>query len=324
MKERCDKARRVVCGMRDLGMNVTGWPPAAAAQVYISFIRPVMEYGVELKIPTPDLMITYQRTQNFALRTIFSAPANTCIHALHRVLAIPMFKFRAEELNFLSAARFHNCTDASIRGVDIWRRAVDPARGMVPGSLPRKTMALNPLAAEFRPQFLNHATNPLTRDNPVYLPPPIEKAVRRQRRVASLQELGRGKGGVAESVYVREDGTVHEYLTARTKVTREQRVSISRWQLGMVAGHQDCRRCGGEKALSREHAVDCAEAEELLEDVIPGPDDWGADDKTMIDAVINGAARGMDSETAEALTAAITRIEERCRGRERTEMGFYR
>jgi len=162
--ERCEKARKVVAGMRD------------------------------------------QRTQNFALRTIFSGPPNTSIHALHRVLAIPMFKFRAQELN---------------------------------------------------------------RIGPVYLPPPIEKAQRRQRRVASL--------------------------TARTKVTRELRVSISRWQLGMVASHQDCSRCGGRGALSREHAVDCAEAEEVLEGMIPGPDE-----------------------------AAITRIEERCRGRSRTDMGFYR
>src|SRR3954467_3635426 len=110
--ERCAKARKVVAGMRNLGMNVTGWAPAAAAQVYITFVRPVMEYGIELRSPSPALLRTYQRTQNFALRTILSASPNTSIQAMHRVLAIPMFKIRAQELNFLSASRFHNSTDA--------------------------------------------------------------------------------------------------------------------------------------------------------------------------------------------------------------------
>jgi hypothetical protein len=57
--------------------------------------------------------------------------------------------------------------------------------------------------------------------------------------------------------------------------------------------------------------------------MIPEPDDWG-DEKTMLDVIINTAAKEMELETAETLMTAITRIEERCRGRQRTEMGFYR
>ncbi len=107
---------------------MTGWAPAAAAQVYMSFMRPVMEYVVELKIPTSTLAHIYQQTQNLALRTILSAPPNTSVAAMYRLLGIPLFVERAQELNFLSAVRFHNNNDASVYGVDIWRRALEPAR----------------------------------------------------------------------------------------------------------------------------------------------------------------------------------------------------
>ena len=103
-KDRCNKAKGVIATLKCIGFNLTGWAPASAVQVYTAFVRPVMEYGVELKLPTPTLAVQYQRTQNLALQTICSAPANTSIAAMHRLLGIPLFTQRAQELNFLSAA----------------------------------------------------------------------------------------------------------------------------------------------------------------------------------------------------------------------------
>ena len=79
-KERCAKARAVVATLQPMGMNATGWAPAAAANVFKMFVRPVMEYGLKLHAPGPAQLAVYQCTQNMALHTILSAPPPTHIH----------------------------------------------------------------------------------------------------------------------------------------------------------------------------------------------------------------------------------------------------
>ena len=70
------------------------------------------------------------------------------------------------------------------------------------------------------------------------------------------------------TVTVRGDMKAHEFSTSETEVTRAERVTITRWQLGMVAGHQECKQCrrdfGVEVELSREHAVECAGVADIL------------------------------------------------------------
>ena len=50
----------------------------------------------------------------------------------------------------------------------------------------------------------------------------------------------------------------------------------------------------------------------------------GARGHTGIDAVIDAGREKLTAVRAGRLVEAITRIEELCRGRERTEMGFFR
>src|SRR3954465_2988851 len=179
------------------------------------------------------------------------------------MLGIQMFKDRCTELNFSGAVRLHNSNNVSILGVDIWRRAMEPARPTPPkDSLPRSTMASNELCREFGGQFRDHNSNPLTRANANSTPPPLSAAERKRRRVVRLRNLGLEEDGVGASVQVRDKGALHEFLTARSGVSREDRVTITRWQCGLVVGHQPCRECGQE--LSREHAIDCAAIDVLL------------------------------------------------------------
>ncbi|KAJ3379973.1 hypothetical protein HDU84_006258 [Entophlyctis sp. JEL0112] len=65
-KERTQKARGVIVTMAALGMNATGWAPASSAKIYRSFIRPVMEYGVALKIPSREALKLYKSYGLFA------------------------------------------------------------------------------------------------------------------------------------------------------------------------------------------------------------------------------------------------------------------
>jgi hypothetical protein len=334
-RDRCAAARKVTASLKAIGMNMTGWAPAASARIYTAFVRPTMEYGVELLIPTPSLMTHYARTQTFALRTILSAPPHTSVDVLHKLLGIQPFEDRARELNFLSTARFCGSNDPSIVGVDIFRRVNNtawPAPGR--GSLPRAAL-LNPLAIEFRPILLEGLARPYNRDQPAgpKPPPPITRNDRKERRVAALQKLGFVKNGtrlsgVAAATRVRGDGKLHEFMMASTLVSREDRVTITRWQLGTVASHQICRKCGA--SLTRIHAVECAEVETILGELAAGMDGgvgetirdtW--EDKTLVDRIINGTIEDMPIGISKLLVEAIVKIEEVCRGRERTEMGFF-
>ena len=89
-EERCAKASAVIATLQSVGMNATGWSPAAAAQVYITFVRPVLEYGWDISPPSPAALAAAQKVQNRAMRTLFSAPANTSIAAMHRLLGAPV------------------------------------------------------------------------------------------------------------------------------------------------------------------------------------------------------------------------------------------
>ena len=201
-RERCGKAKAVIATLQPMGMNATGWAPAAAAQVYKTFVRPVMEYGIELQEPTPRLLKIYQQTQNLALRSILSATQKTSTAALHRLLQIPLMKDRCKEINFLGACRFHNSTYGTVRGVVTWRRAIEPQRHKPPGSIPHMVLTSNAWCIEFNQQLMNHAEHPLTHINPKIQPPPISKAGRKQRQTAALKQLDANCNNVASAVLV--------------------------------------------------------------------------------------------------------------------------
>ncbi|KAJ3302479.1 hypothetical protein HDU93_006597, partial [Gonapodya sp. JEL0774] len=204
-EERCEKAKRVIKMFSTVGMNITGWAPRSSAHVYTAFIRPVMEFGIELKYPTPTLLAQYQKVQNIALRAIFNCPPNTSIDAMHRVLGIQKFDKRAQELNLLSSARFHNSVDASVLGNHVWRRRLQMHRPAPRDSLPRDTMmGRNPLPAEFRDRYISHDTNPLRRSvppprAPASIAPREERLERRQGQLAALAE-DNADGGVAGAI----------------------------------------------------------------------------------------------------------------------------
>ena len=67
------KAQQVAQSIIKSGMNGTGFTPSAAIRTYKAFVRPVMEYGLQLKVVPKKLRVVMQRCQNFVLRAILSA-----------------------------------------------------------------------------------------------------------------------------------------------------------------------------------------------------------------------------------------------------------
>jgi len=222
------------------------------------------------------------------------------------------------EINFLGACRFHNSTDESIRGVVLWRRALQPRLLPASSSIPRAVFKNNAWVRELKPRMLNHATTPLTRHNPMKVFPPLTKGKRKQRQVRGIQDL---KGRVAESVQVRADGKHHHFLTAMSKVSRPDRVSITCWQLGLVAAHQECKKFG--ESLSRRHGVECAGAAGVLDGIVRAITPEERVGETEIDWAINALAEGMAPKQAEVIVKAIDMLEQACRGREQAVTGFW-
>ena len=102
-------------------MNINGFPPEASLRLYKSFIRPVMEYGLQLKPLSQNEINPYQKTQNMALRQIFSVPRKTSIEAMHKLALIETMEVRNQILNLEFVGKLHNSTDKNVPAVRIWR-----------------------------------------------------------------------------------------------------------------------------------------------------------------------------------------------------------
>ena len=153
-----------------------------------------------------------------ALRAICSAPRNTSIAALHRLLQVEPIHFRAKELNILWASRLHNSSDRSIPAVRVWRGALRSEP--VPGStcLPQLARS-NPLAS--RPDA-NWLELPLAQPLPVTIPPPQQErppralapSLRKSLRKESIVALGGNAESIASTIQVEPGDPVCPYLQA--------------------------------------------------------------------------------------------------------------
>jgi len=72
-----NKAKGAIMVMAKIGFNKSTWDPSACFDVYKLFIRPIMEYALQVTILPSKLLDILQRTQFMALRIIYGASWNT-------------------------------------------------------------------------------------------------------------------------------------------------------------------------------------------------------------------------------------------------------
>lgn len=329
-RERTQKARGVIMTLASLGMNAMGWAPAASANIYRSFIRPVLEYGVALKIPSGKILKMYESVQLLALRTLTSAPRNTSMGALHRLLQMEPFKHRANDLNMTWAARLHNSTDRSIPAVRIWRGALLGANLPHQESLPRLTTRNNELWKHQNAELLDHSTAPLVYPPAVQLPyqPPrkpqraLSETIRLQIRKKAIVDLDNGLDNVAGTIQVEMDDGIRPYLKADTGINRKTRNTVMRWTLGVVTWHEQCLKCGN--TLSRLHASECSGAADILQAQYPTVDP-PAGRVTWLDSVLNKFRNTQPSKTMAYLdvAAVVGMIYMECKHFQQQPNGFW-
>lgn len=329
MNLRIKKAVDTASAFQTFGMNPTGWAPAASALVYKIFIRPKMEYGLAIRPMDPELLGNIANGQAKVMRKIFGAPKNTSIGAMQKILHIEPMQHRNDVLNVQQAARWHNSLDKSRPAVQVWWGKLHHARGsrLNPEweSSVSQTIRRNPLWSRIRK--INHLFNRLTAPSvtgmqaeldaqKVLWPPGLQQKL----KIEAIQSFKRG--AVADAIKFEVGDKMQKACLPGVK--RKQRVTILRWRLGLVCQHQVCAACG--ETLSRDHGVECAQIENILEEkfsgilreIVRGPGN-------IIDVILNfyrnDPIRKGYLDATEHLIACIL---EKCRGLQQLDNHYWR
>jgi hypothetical protein len=246
-----------------IGMNGTGFHPAASSRLYKAFIRPTMEYGIQIRpLPATQLSLL-QKTQNLALRTIFSARRTTSIAAMHKLLLIEPMRERNNALNIKMAGRLLNSTDGSIPAVQImWNRL----SSRIPGSFTTDAQR-NPLWENAN--LINHV---LFRCNRTPMDPIATYTRLELKRIAldSIVAMDDQTDTVAGAINLLPNRILHRHaMLANNGMDRKQRIAIQRWLIGGVATHTPCINCGDGTEISRRHGIACSGASEMIRNEFP-------------------------------------------------------
>lgn len=317
--ERSAKARAATMMLSNIGMNLTGFPQSASARLYKTFIRPTMEYGLQLKVLAKPQLQLLQRAQNLALRSIFSARRSTSTNVLHKLLLVESMQLRNQVLNIKMVGRLLNSQDSSIPAVNlVWGRLGERKVGSFPHNAQR-----NPLWTGAT--LINHLV--VRRSRGPHIPSPTySKAAIKGLIMSEIGALDRGAANVAGVIEVLPSQQRHRHLLQPYAFsTRQERVSVLKWITGGVANHSICLNCHGpQQELSRQHAVACSGAGEMLKllyrrfinDLGPG---------TTIDQLLNHFAhRAPPPELYSHVHQAISLIYSRCLGFQQALNGFWK
>lgn len=82
------KAERTIFALRACGLNGRGWDVETKREVYRKFVRPQLEYGLDVLPMLKRDAAVLQRTQSVALRVLFSLGASTSVEAMEGLLGV--------------------------------------------------------------------------------------------------------------------------------------------------------------------------------------------------------------------------------------------
>lgn len=206
------------------GMNLTGFPQEASDRLYKAFVRPKMEYGLQLKVLDRADLRTLQLSQNLALRAIFSVRRTTSTKVLHKLLGVESMALRNQVLNIGMAGRLINSRDSSIPAVNLsWEHLGDRKVGSFSHSA-----TLNPLwaGAHIISRLKSRRRRGLDQPARTYTSAAIKALIRAE--VASLDE---GLDTVAGRVRVSPPQIkLRLFLRAGAFPSQQERVTVLRWQ----------------------------------------------------------------------------------------------
>lgn len=257
LQRRSIKARQVAHTLSKFGMNLGGFSAQASGNLYKSFIRPIIEYGMQLSILDQKAMQVASRTQNFALRLALSLHQRSSGNAVMKLMQIEPISIRNQVVLMKYCARLHNSNDKSIPAVVLWRHAyANNAKNTTPWYCRKSELNF---IANFIPLFGRrwisgkHKLEEAFKDKTQ-----VKKFI--QGKISLMDNNLNNVAGVIDY----QTGDPFRYILTSNSVSNEIKIPVIRWLTGTIAVHKPClnNNCGEE--LSRNHAVECSGAQDFL------------------------------------------------------------
>lgn len=230
--------------IRAVGFHGHGFSIAVRRRMYETFVRPKLEYGLQLMEPKGEVLKTVERTQYQALCAMFSVSRKTTsAAALHGLASIQSMTQRMRELNAMWQTRVEQRGDGFM--ISEARKAYHRKKTTTSVF---KTAEANPMVREYQDRTRGKPMDDVPRKV-------LVKEIRDEHRRRDRRQLWATKGPQLEGI------DEQKYKSARWIdycSTRRCRRLVTLWLLRKIPGPiQPCRNCNGLNRATRKHIVEC-------------------------------------------------------------------
>lgn len=216
------------------GFNAFGWRPVQSIKVYRMFIRPMLEYGLQLRILPKYLIGLLQEVQSMALRKLLSCGASCSRAALHLMCGMETMTFRNHLLNI----KFVDRICSSSRKDRLIQVIVSPNHKCA--GIKHHQCLINTVQRSNDWCHLSHIRTP------------DMIALMKER---SIIREWKSPGVIYQRIQVLRVGQPSKFVLEAAEISRPKAFAILQWRLGRLGLYGDCRNCG--ESLSRSHFIKC-------------------------------------------------------------------
>ena len=240
--------------MRMIGCHGGGFAISVRRRAYETFIRPKLEYGLQLLEPSGTVLRILERVQYQALCAMFSVSRNTSRAALHGLAGVQSMKMRVWELNAMWQARVEQLP----AGFMIREARKEHARRKVAKSV-FLAAKKNPVYEEYRRTRENTAPGAEPADEEEHQWRSILESQRARWRGDERKTLWETSSTQLEGIRERKDETAKMIDGCATRRCRRM---VTLWVLKRIPGKpKPCPNCRGAERTSRRHVLECCQVD---------------------------------------------------------------
>jgi hypothetical protein len=273
LDKRMPKAKSAMGFLVSKGMNGYGWAPQLSLQLYKSFIRPMVEYGLLLAPLDAADAHRLQLFERNCLRKILSVAKNTSTGAIQGILGIEGITHRIARMRAAFFSRLHNDQRVRIPAVAIYR---DVLKAKGAQRAPRRAKSDDEPPA-FSLVTTAQLAQPLPKLQRVNLIFNVQLSEQRKREMFNknqlelakfaqeqfIQDLAKGTNvGLVHAPFQRL-GANDTLIAPAYGLEHKERRTLIMWLVGRVCYHQLCSSCDHIE-LTRAHGLACSGASELI------------------------------------------------------------
>jgi hypothetical protein len=285
-------------------MHGTGFSTQASTRLYKTFVRPTLEYGLQLQALDSENSNRLERIQRAALLTIFSAPMKTSVDAMHKLTLLESMAMRSHILNFNFFSHLESANE-NIPAAKMVQVAAMRIEQLPPQSLIKQS-SQNPIKVA---KIMENGPTGTTKNHII---------------VAELKARSANLENVAAPIHIDERRKIRTCFQASIGIDRQTRILLNQWLLGNVANHQPCRNCLSTEVteLSRAHAVECSGIVNDLQ-LIDGFSINSNDPQTPLDQAFTFAYHNEEEFVHATIGKCVGKILSKCLHFTQQENGYW-